>query len=102
MRRHHINLASIVVLVLLSDCQTGSPAPSATTGATTDLPAASAVDAVTIGFGAQEYERQVYEPLIAAFNLQNPGIHVQFVALDAFTRPNGDQPGASTHQLRQV
>ncbi len=34
---------------------------------------------MTISFAAQEFERQQYEPLIEAFNAQNPDIRVQFV-----------------------
>ncbi|MCG8351294.1 MAG: extracellular solute-binding protein, partial [Chloroflexales bacterium] len=39
-------------------------------------------DAVTISFGAMDFERSTYEPLIDAFEAQNPGIRVRFVALD--------------------
>lgn len=37
---------------------------------------------VTIGFAAQEFERAIYEPLITAFNAENPDIRVQFVSAD--------------------
>jgi len=36
---------------------------------------------ITITFAADEYQRNLYEPLIEEFNLQNPGIRVQFVPL---------------------
>jgi ABC-type glycerol-3-phosphate transport system substrate-binding protein len=46
---------------------------------------------VTIGFAAYETDRQRYEPLIAAFNTQNPGIRVQFVSLDDIRRNSVNQ-----------
>ncbi|MFL5805021.1 MAG: ABC transporter substrate-binding protein [Roseiflexaceae bacterium] len=82
-------VAGLLAIVLLSACagpgapaptpDSGSPAPS---GAATQADPSGNAGAVTIGFAAQEFERQQYEPLIAAFNAQNPDIRVQFVALD--------------------
>lgn len=37
---------------------------------------------VTIGFGVLEFQRQSYEPLVEAFNEENPDIRVQIVPLD--------------------
>jgi multiple sugar transport system substrate-binding protein len=41
------------------------------------------VEPVTITFGAQEFERQFYQPYIDRFEDENPYIRVQFVALDS-------------------
>jgi ABC-type glycerol-3-phosphate transport system substrate-binding protein len=87
---------TLLALALLSACgglgasaptpDSGAPAPTDALGAApTDAvvqpnPAGDA-GAVTIGFAAQEFERQQYEPLIAAFNAQNPDIKVQFVPI---------------------
>jgi len=63
----------------------GEAPPAASAQAPTAVgsaaPAAGA-DSIVITFGAQEYERQVYQPLIDAFNEQNPDLRVQFVSLD--------------------
>jgi ABC-type glycerol-3-phosphate transport system substrate-binding protein len=89
----------LAVLALLSACGFGgdpdvisadiTAVSDATpdTAAAPDAPAATSEDLVTIGFGAQEFERRVYEPLIETFNQQNPNIRVQFVSLDELTRP---------------
>src|SRR6266545_568777 len=68
--------AFLLASVLLSACAAGPGAAAPTALPDTSPGSASAV---TIGFAAQEFERQAYEPLIAAFNQQNPDIHVQFV-----------------------
>jgi ABC-type glycerol-3-phosphate transport system substrate-binding protein len=64
--------------------------------ATAEPAAPGAGGVVTIGFAAPEFERQAYEPLIVAFNQQNPDVRVEFV-------PLGMQPSQSLDQLmRQI
>ena len=41
-------------------------------------------DVVTISFGTSEFDRSFYEPLIEAFNAENPDVQVQFVGLDLY------------------
>jgi multiple sugar transport system substrate-binding protein len=113
-------LATIIVL-LLSACAAGGDssaalAPSAglpdsprmTDGPSEPPPtepaasAGSAEAPVTIGFGGQQIERQVYEPLISAFNAQNPGIHVQFVSLDEVIEANDAANAGPSGLLRRV
>src|SRR5258705_11019261 len=82
-------VAGLLAIVLLSACAgPDAPAPTPDSGSPAP-PEASAqpnangdTGAVTIGFAAPEFERQQYEPLITAFNAQNPDMRVQFVALD--------------------
>jgi ABC-type glycerol-3-phosphate transport system substrate-binding protein len=103
MRHGHALVVLLVVLALLSGCGFGGGPPETTVdvtavpdasagpeaGGATPVPDATPVadGVMTIGFGAQEFERQVFEPLIATFNQQNPGIRVQFVSLDEAIRP---------------
>src|SRR5215216_2973443 len=104
MPHRHPLAVLLIVLALLSACSfESSPALPAATQAPSSVDATAAPDSVaattavaeapsspgevvTIGFGAQEYERQIYEPLIEEFNKQNAGLRVQFVSLDEFTR----------------
>jgi multiple sugar transport system substrate-binding protein len=117
MRKRHILAVLLAVLTLLSACGFGgvpevavdaTAVPHASAGpaagdaivAPDATPAADGV--VTIGFGAQEFERQVFEPLIATFNQQNPSIRVQFVSLDEATRPAPGEafdPGLMTRRI---
>ncbi len=88
--------ALLAVLLALSACGgPAAPTPAAPAGGSTDAtaigaaspsqPGADATAApggvVTIGFAAPEFERAGYEPLIAAFNEQNPNVRVEFVPL---------------------
>ncbi|HEY3228798.1 MAG TPA: hypothetical protein VGJ87_06230, partial [Roseiflexaceae bacterium] len=94
--------AFLLASILLSACAAGpgavaptappdtSPGAVASTAPPDTSPGSAG--AVTIGFAAQEFERQAYEPLIAAFNQQNPDIHVQFV-------PLSDGPSQSLDQM---
>lgn len=70
-----------------------APAGSAPAGsaAGSSAPAVDAGGAVTITFGAQEYERQIYQPLIDTFNQENPDLRVQFVSLDEIFNPGSGQ-----------
>src|SRR5262245_11596362 len=86
-------VALLLALALLSACagpgaQAPTPdglSPAPTDPAITAPTSAAQLDPsgdgspITVGFAAQEFERQQYEPLIAAFNAQNPDIRVQFV-----------------------
>jgi ABC-type glycerol-3-phosphate transport system substrate-binding protein len=48
---------------------------------------------VVITFAGYEYERQLYEPLMAEFHQQNPDITVQFVALPEYSTQAQDSSG---------
>jgi multiple sugar transport system substrate-binding protein len=69
----------------------GQPAPTDSTAAAGSAPTTGSDANVTITFGANSFMRHVYEPLIAAFNAQHPGITVQWVSLDQVYRADGDQ-----------
>src|SRR5262245_59092243 len=83
--------ALLAALLMLSACagigapaatpQPGANAPAAGTGATSAPDTTASASAMTISFAAPEFERQAYEPLIAAFNEQNSDVHVEFVPL---------------------
>lgn len=79
-------LAALALTIALSACAgPAAPAPpSPTAGPAAPAPTDPAIAAgpITIGFAAPEFERASYEPLIAAFNQQNPDVQVQFVALE--------------------
>lgn len=91
----------VIALLALSACGLGqqtptatvSPEPGAAQATTADAaePGADGDGVVTIGFGAQEWERATYEPLIKQFNEQNPDVQVQFVSTDEVMNV-GDQP----------
>jgi ABC-type glycerol-3-phosphate transport system substrate-binding protein len=104
----HRAIAALLALFLLSACSLGG-APDATgdSAAQPELIATGAAEesgeVVTIGFGAQSYERQVYEPLIAEFNRQNADVRVQFVSLDEVNSPQpGEQFDIDTAMRRSV
>jgi ABC-type glycerol-3-phosphate transport system substrate-binding protein len=111
MRKLRIWAALLIVLALLAACGgepaepaiDSSPLPDAAAPSEAPSePAAASDEVVTIGFGAQEYERRVFEPLIAEFNNQNPGIQVQFVPLDEFMRPEPGESFDPSQILRRV
>jgi ABC-type glycerol-3-phosphate transport system substrate-binding protein len=120
MRHRHPLAVLLIVLALLSACGFDTnPSPPAAIDATSSADATAASDSagavtavaeapsspdeiVTIGFGAQEYERQIYEPLIEEFNRQNAGLRVQFVSLDEFTRPAEGQAFDPAKMMRQI
>lgn len=117
MKRLARSLAALVALaVLLGACsQAGDPAATRTppdgTGPTPVAAAATPAepgpdaaapsDPVTITFGAQSYLRPAYEPLIEQFNQQNPGVHVQFVSIDAAYQVGGGTFDLGA-QVRQI
>ncbi|MEO7913029.1 MAG: hypothetical protein ABIV47_25555 [Roseiflexaceae bacterium] len=74
-------LLALIVALLLGACNFDA-APIAAGTPPTQATQATATGSTTITFGAIGFMRHVYEPLIAAFNTQHPGIVVQFVALD--------------------
>lgn len=79
----------MIAALLLSSCS--SVAQQQPPASPTAVPNRAA-EHVTIGFGAPEFERALYEPLIDAFNAANPDIEVQFVSLD-------DLPASGTGQV---
>lgn len=104
----HIGVVVLLLAAILSACSSSASAPQAPTiqpaagasspaagSAQAQQPAGSAApgaagsEGIVIGFGAQEYERQVYQPLIDAFNRENPGLRVQFVSLDEIFNSGG-------------
>jgi multiple sugar transport system substrate-binding protein len=96
-------ITSLIAMILVSACaDPGVTTPTPQPGADATAPAGPTdgttgqPGVVTIGFAAHEFERQIYEPLIKAFNEQNPGIQVQFVALDDVAGQSLDQ------QMRQT
>ncbi|HEX9372357.1 MAG TPA: extracellular solute-binding protein [Roseiflexaceae bacterium] len=112
MRRFQVLVLLLITAILLGACESGSgsAAPS-TSGDSPKGPSAMPVDSatadggtavsagatqrVTISFAASEDERPLYEPLIARFEAENPGIRVQLVNIDqaatTVTLPDGGQ-----------
>jgi ABC-type glycerol-3-phosphate transport system substrate-binding protein len=79
--------ALLALLTLLAACG-APPAPAAP--AATNMPTDQAGEPVTITFAAPEFERAAYEPLIAAFEAENPDLRVRFVSLDEVSGAGGD------------
>jgi multiple sugar transport system substrate-binding protein len=108
MSKPHRAIAALLLLFLLSACSLGGASDAPADPAAQPDPAATAAadgsgQVVTIGFGAQSYERQVYEPLIAEFNRQNADVQVQFVSLDEVNQPQpGEQFDIDTAMRRSV
>lgn len=118
MRWYRFLAFAMVILLLLNACASGN-APDAgapTAAALADTPAADAPTApaqpgaspeapgavVTIGFAAQQVERQTYDPLISEFNAKNPGIHVQFVSIDDVIESADAASAGPTELMRRV
>src|SRR5690242_3652061 len=82
---HRYKLLALVLIeaIALGGCSFGAAEPpDGATAEPAEATQATGNDSVTITFGAVGFMRHVYEPLIAAFNAQHPGIAVQFVPLD--------------------
>lgn len=79
-------LMLVLLATLLGACASDSRPPDRT----------GSDGVVTIGFGAPEYDRALYAPLIDAFNAQNPTMRVQFVALEA----NGESNALTQQAVR--
>src|SRR4051812_45439856 len=91
MHRYKLLALVLIAAITLGGCSFGAAEPPA--GATAEpvtATQAAATDSITITFGAIGFMRHVYEPLIAAFNAQHPGIVVQFVALDEVYQRGAD------------
>ncbi|HWQ14546.1 MAG TPA: extracellular solute-binding protein [Roseiflexaceae bacterium] len=85
-------LTLLSLLLALAGCggPAAPPMPSAAPAAA-DTPAPDGTaQPVTIGFAAPEFERAGYQPLIDAFNAENPDVQVRFIALDEVAPPEGD------------
>ncbi|MFP4438030.1 MAG: ABC transporter substrate-binding protein [Chloroflexaceae bacterium] len=94
----HVYLAALLLAgLLLSACGSGSLLPGSDLSAGED-------DVVTIGFAANDHERQRYAPLIESFNADNPDMRVQFVSLDAATGAyqNSNEPMSSDERMRRI
>ncbi len=94
-KRSVVFLALIAALVL-GACSFDTPSEPPAGDQTPE--AGATADHVTITFGAISFMRQVYEPLIQAFNADHPGITVQFVSLDEAYQSSGDY-SAQTRQI---
>src|SRR5262249_37780543 len=108
MRKHSVFFLALIAALVLGACSFG-PASEPPTGAggllaPTDAGAAGSAPTtesagnVTITFGAIGFRPSVYEPLIASFNTQHPGITVRFVALDEVYQGGSDY----STQMRQI
>ena len=119
MRLRHMLAALLSATLVLSGCGLGAgpsedtafsdatSVPDTAVDTTTAAPTTPATDTgegevVTIGFGAQEWERQVFEPLIEAFNNENPDVRVQFVSLDEVLNFGPDQPYDPSEAMRRI
>ncbi len=94
-KRSVVFLALIAALVL-GACSFDTPSEPPAGDQTPE--AGATADHVTITFGAISFMRQVYKPLIQAFNADHPGITVQFVSLDEAYQSSGDY-SAQTRQI---
>ncbi|HEU5089740.1 MAG TPA: extracellular solute-binding protein, partial [Roseiflexaceae bacterium] len=104
------SLMWLLLVALLASCS-GAPQPAATPSAiavATPIPDGTNSDRVTISFAVWDYERSLYQPLVARFEAQNPDIHVVMVPLDDLMRgpmgreKGGPGPGSSTDMLRAI
>jgi ABC-type glycerol-3-phosphate transport system substrate-binding protein len=95
MSRSGMLVSTVLVLLALIACAPDAPTPIVPPSEVVSGPSAAPVasdavtspasadrERVTITFGLFEDERAVFEPLIAAFEDENPDIHVQLVMLD--------------------
>jgi ABC-type glycerol-3-phosphate transport system substrate-binding protein len=101
----------VIGSLLLSACQTASPAttdtprPSERPAEATDTPAADSGSADSddhpvITFAAYEYDRSLYEPLIEQFNREHPEMTVQFAPLPEYTGdPENDEQFADYYRM---
>jgi ABC-type glycerol-3-phosphate transport system substrate-binding protein len=117
MLRRYRGLATLFLVgILLSSCNLGGDAAESTLPATVlpsaDLPTeaptesdatpADTGEVVRISFGAQSFERAIYEPLIETFNQHHSDMQVQFVALDEIMRSEGAETFDYTRQIRRM
>lgn len=91
--KHHYR-AVLLILFVLSACKSeGDLAPK-------EDPVTSSQQMTSIGFGIQELERSVYQPIVDEFNAANPDVQVHLVPLDSVYR---DSRNKSTEDLlRQI
>lgn len=71
-------------------------------GEVTDRRSDSADGVVTIGFMAQEWERQSYEPLIQTFNAENPDMRVRFISVEEVIDPTAGGPIDFEQRMRRI
>ncbi len=95
MTSFRIFLLSMTALLLLNCAAPFLPDPAES------LAPAQANDPVVITFGAQEFQRAFYEPLIERFHQEEPAIRVQFVATDAAyaARQRDPDPDAALRRI---
>ncbi len=105
MCKHSVLLLTLIMALVLSACGFGAPTepptdPDGQPAPTDTIAAGSAPteSVATITFGAPSFMRYAYEPLIAAFNEQHPGITVQFVSLDEVYRGENED----TERARRI
>jgi ABC-type glycerol-3-phosphate transport system substrate-binding protein len=88
----------LIAALVLGACGPDTPSEPVAGESTLEAGATTTADHVTITFGAISFMRQVYEPLIQAFNAEHPGITVQFVSLDEAYQNSSDY----STQTRQI
>jgi len=95
MRSFRIFLLGMAALLLLNCAAPIIPDPAQSRAPT------QISGAVVITFGAQEFQRAFYEPLIARFQQEEPAIRVQFVATDAAyaAQPGNPDPDAALRRI---
>ncbi len=94
----------LIVVVILSACESVISPASAPTPAPAGREAPAAVqpdsgvtgETITISFGAREYERAIYEPLIERFTADNPDLRIVFVELESATMTQATAQAADT------
>ncbi|NJO83183.1 MAG: extracellular solute-binding protein [Blastochloris sp.] len=108
MQRHAQRAVYILIaLIIFSACAPGQTTPTATPGAEnapTGIAAGTtqAEGVVTIGFAAQSWERQTYEPLVETFNAENPTIRVQLVSADDALQAEQGQLSSPSDMTRRI
>jgi ABC-type glycerol-3-phosphate transport system substrate-binding protein len=92
----HSRIRLILLFLLLANTVACTGRKQSAKGSTaTSLPTEVSSDVETSGpvvitFAGYEYERQLFEPLMAEFNQQNPDITVQFTALPEYSTQTQD------------
>lgn len=95
MQRTTIVLIWLIASLVLSACGLNNPLPSGPANS-------SDGGVVTIGFATDEYQRQVYEPLIETFHTENPNIRVQLISIDELRQTHPNEPSSQEELIRQI
>ncbi|MCU0493711.1 MAG: extracellular solute-binding protein [Chloroflexaceae bacterium] len=97
-------LLLLALLALLAGCAPAAPGPQPTVALapTQARPPVDPASVVTITFGGIGRERQIFEPLIEAFNSANPDIQVQFVDINNLYKQSTPEIRSTRLVLRAV